>query len=162
MNPFLYYQKSEPIIRINGVPLNASGAINFNLSSLPDVEFGDIVTNQQVLSYSETLKRWINNTLSLIGLSDIQFSSPLCVGQVLLYNGSKWVNSLISLVTLSDIQFSPLGVGQFLIYNGSKWINQTINLITSLAGLSDCSVYGPSENQILQFKSSKWTNQTVN
>ena len=117
MNPFLYYQKSEPIIRINGVPLNASGAINFNLSSFPDVEFGDIVTNQQVLSYSETLKRWINNTLSLIRLSDIQFST-LGVGQFLIYNGSKWVNSTLSLIGLSDIQFSTLNAGQFLILMG--------------------------------------------
>ena len=99
MNRFLYYQKSEPIIRINGVPIaSASGSIRFDLGSLPDVELDESVTNQQVLSYSETLKKWMNNTLVLVGLSDIQFSA-LSAGQFLIYNGSKWINQTISLLT---------------------------------------------------------------
>jgi hypothetical protein len=66
-------------------------------------------------------------SVSVENLSDVSYTSPHSVGQVLQWTGSEWQNTTLSVTfaEISDIALtSPHSVGDVLTWNGSNWQNE--------------------------------------
>ena len=109
-------------------------------------------------------------TSALNDLSDVS-TAGASSGQVLKYNGTSWEPSSdltggggggISLTDLSVTTASPSGSGA-LAYNGSSGVftftpADMSSAVSTLSGLTDTTISGPSANQIIKYDGAKWIN----
>lgn len=125
----IYFDTEDNVLNFyDGTKWVATGDISAaSINALSDVEITS-VGDRQFLVYDEGSSNWINSTIDLGDLNNVD-TSGAASGNALVFDGSEWVPATIAyeLGELTDVTLSTPAAGEVLYFDGENWENQRLN-----------------------------------
>lgn len=125
----IYFDTNSNVLNFyDGTGWVATGDISAaSISALADVEI-TTVADRQFLVYDGNSSNWINSTIDLGDLNNVD-TSGAATGNALVFDGTNWVPATIAyeLGELTDVTLATLTAGNVLYFDGEGWVNQTLD-----------------------------------
>ena len=96
------------------------------MSLLSDTNIGTL-TDKDLLVYDSGSSKWINSTIGINDLNDVN-TSGVANSNVLKHNGTSFVPGEVSIDEIPEFLISTPGSTEVLKYNGTKWVNEPVNV----------------------------------
>ncbi len=140
------------------VKVNAAGnALEFTSVSVPSVLWdltnvhNQAPTNGQVLTYNTAQSRWEPSNAGSGDITDVIAGTGLTGGAA---SGAATLNVDVGTGANKIVQLD--GTGKLPAIDGSQLTG--VSTTTTLAGLTDTTISGPSNGQVLKYNGTKWVN----
>jgi hypothetical protein len=109
---------------------------------------------------------WMPLYDTLDSLTDVEVSTGIQDGDILVWNGAGWTNqppssaASLAINDLTDVIISSPVTNNILLFNGTNWVNSA-SVSSPLDGLSDVTITGPVTGQPLVYDGAAWVNKSV-
>ena len=125
----IYFDTEDNVLNFyDGTKWVATGDISAaSINALSDVTITS-VGDRQFLVYDEDSSNWINSTINLGDLNNVD-TSGAASGNALVFDGNNWVPTTIAyeLGGLTDVVLSTPATGNVLYFDGEDWVNQALD-----------------------------------